>query len=373
MGNCFAKNTKSKYHDFPESIDLEHESMKLYTKYINLTDDEKLNIDKIEECKKILNYEYLVFSGGSMKGLAYCGALEILEQLKILKYIRGFAGSSAGAVVAILLAIGYTATETRNIIYNTDFDALLGVHSTFGHVEDMVKLSHNLGCSTGDEFEGFIENLIERKIGNKNFTFGDLHSVLGKDLVVTGTDINRELTIYFSHRNHPHMPLKEAARISMSIPIVFVPVEHNGDMFVDGGVLDNYPIHVFDGSFPGDLQAINNLIPINPKVLGFRLIADDQSETMEVVNYQKITGIKQYIFRLIDTMYTSNERRFMRPSFWKRSVSIHVPNIPIYQFRLSRKEKDRLIRNGRIYTQKYFKLAEDPFELDKDAAIIFGH
>jgi len=371
MGNCFIRGSGSKYHDFSEDIDLEYESMRLYTKYINLTDEEKLNIDKVAECKKILDYEYLVFSGGSMKGLAYCGALQILEQLKILKYIKGFAGSSAGAVISILLAVGYTAAETHNIIYNTDFDALLGVHSTFGHVEDMIKLSHNLGCSTGDDFEEFIESLIEKKTGNKNFTFGDLYNK-GKDLVVTGTDINRELTIYFSYRNHPHMPLKEAARISMSIPIVFIPVEHNGDFFVDGGVLDNYPIHVFDGSFPGDMQAVNNLIPINPKVLGFRLIADNESDTAEIVNYQNVTGIKQYIFRLIDTMYTSNERRFMRPSFWKRTISIHVPNIPIYKFKLSIKEKDRLVRNGRIYTQKYFKLAEDSFNINNNKGPLLG-
>ncbi len=54
-------------------------------------------------------FENLVFEGGGVKGLAFCGALEVLEEKDVMKNIKRLVGSSAGAITAGLLACGYTA------------------------------------------------------------------------------------------------------------------------------------------------------------------------------------------------------------------------------------------------------------------------
>ena len=64
----------------------------------------------------------------------------------------------------------------------------------------------------------------------------------GFDLIITGTNLNRMNTYYFSHITYPEMELRQAIRISASYPFVFVPVEFDGDLFIDGGVIDNYPL-----------------------------------------------------------------------------------------------------------------------------------
>jgi NTE family protein len=80
---------------------------------------------------------YLVFEGGGGKGFAYLGALQILEQLKILQYtqdqrllrpenggkIRGVGGASAGAITALLVSMGYSSTELQNFLEHADFDS----------------------------------------------------------------------------------------------------------------------------------------------------------------------------------------------------------------------------------------------------------
>lgn len=352
MGNC--SGTKSKYEDFQEPEDIEMKAIKMLTHYGRISDNEKNMIDKINEIKKDKDYENLVLSGGGIKTFAYCGSLQVLEELGILKKIKRYAGSSAGAIICTMLAIGYTAYEIRNIMYNTDFNSLLHLHSTFGIAEDALKISKNFGCDTGDSFESFIENLIKHKTGNSNYTFNDLYEKQKKELVITGTDINRELTIYFNYLNHPNMPLKEAVRISMSIPIIFMPVKHNNDYYVDGGMLDNYCIHVFDGEYAGDIQAKLNLIPINPKTLGIRIISDDQKANFELVKRSDVTDFKSYVIRLVDTLYSNNEREYMRPSYWKRTIEVKVPNIPLTQFYLDNKTKDLLQDNGRDAVVKYF-------------------
>ncbi len=57
------------------------------------------------------HFKNLVFEGGGVKGIAYVGALEVLEKEGILGSIERVAGTSAGAMVAVLVALGYTATE----------------------------------------------------------------------------------------------------------------------------------------------------------------------------------------------------------------------------------------------------------------------
>lgn len=65
--------------------------------------------------------KYLVLEGGGGKGFAYLGAVGILEELDILKQVVGFAGSSAGAITALLLSIGYTTKRLTDYMLDTDF------------------------------------------------------------------------------------------------------------------------------------------------------------------------------------------------------------------------------------------------------------
>ena len=356
MGSWFSK--KNEYKDFAESKDQDEENLYKLSHYTDLTFEEKKHIDQILRCKENRDYENLVFEGGGVKGIAYCGALEILVEYGILPKIKRFAGASAGAIMAAFLAIGYTPVEIKNIMYETDFGTFFK-SSDFGMVADIIKFfeSSKMGCSTGNKFESFVEKCIERKTGNPNYTFGDLYKDTGRTLVIVSTNLNREMTVYFSHLSHPHMAIKEAVR--MSIPVLFMPVHHKVlsgvDLYVDGGVLDNYPIHVFDGKYPGDPQASHNLTTPNPKTLGLKLLTKDETEDMNMIKRNKINNSKDFLLALIDTFYASTERRHMRPTYWKRTLPIHVINIPMTQFDVTDKEKVILFQNGIDGARENFK------------------
>ena len=354
MGNiccCRKKSQKA----LSESTEQETYNIMRLTQYGELTESEKKMLESIAKVKSCQDYENLVFEGGGVKGIAYCGALRRISEMGILQRIKRFAGSSAGAIFATFAALGYTATEISDVIYATNFEDFIknGIFP-FREVNSMINLTKEMGCNSGADFEEFIEKWIKNKTGNGNYTFLNLYNDRHKELVITGTDINREITMYFSHYTHPHMPIKEAVRISMSVPILFQPVIHNGDLFVDGGMFDNYPIHVFDGDFPGDPQAVNNLIPINPKTLGFKLLRNCDLPNLSITKREEVSGLKSYMVKLVEALYDSNERHYMRPSYWHRSVVINVPSIPLTQFYVSNGDKNKMMSNATSACDKFF-------------------
>lgn len=356
MGNCLCRKKKTPRRDHTEQQMEETYNIMQLTQYGELTPEEKQMLRSIQTVKSRRSYENLVFEGGGVKGIAFCGVIKILDEMGILPKIKRFAGSSAGSIIATFAALGFPSHEIMNVVGRMDFSKFVsnGIFP-FGEVQSMVNLTQDMGCNTGEAFNEFMEKWIHERTGNKNYTFLDLYHDLGKELVITGTDVNRELTIYFSHHSHPHMPIKDAVRISMSVPIMFQPVKHNGDLFVDGGLFDNYPIHVFDGAFPGDPQAVNNLIPINPKTLGFKLLRDCDLPNMGIAKREEVDGLKSFMIKLVEALYDSNERHYMRPSYWHRSVVIKVPNIPLTQFNVTSSTKKQMISSAESACEKYFK------------------
>jgi predicted acylesterase/phospholipase RssA len=170
----------------------------------------------ILDVKKCIDYENLIFEGAGTKGIAYCGALTILETLGILAKIKRYAGSSAGAIIATLLAVGYNTEEITKIIHDTEFKKF--VDDKTGIFRDVYCIMNYYGYCEGTYFLSYIQKLIGDKTGNGNMTFSDLLKYNSKVLVITGTNITHMNTIYFSHLKYPDMAIKDAVRISMSIP-----------------------------------------------------------------------------------------------------------------------------------------------------------
>ena len=140
----------------------------------------------------------------------------------------------------------------------------------------------------------------------------------------------------------------------MSIPYLFEPVQCGGDYLVDGGVLDNYPLHIFDGKFPGDPNARLNLCPPNPKVLGINIISNQETDNYHSNERKDISNIIDYSITFITTFLTENERRVMTPSYWHRTINLITPSYPLTHFTLTQNQKDYLIKLGSVFVQKFF-------------------
>jgi len=195
---------------------------------------------------------------------------------------------------------------------NFDFEAL--IDDKIGIIRDGINLIKDYGYTEGDYFLNEMGKLIEKKTNDSNYTFKQLFDQHGRTLVLVGCDLKKQNAVYFSHLYSPDLSIKQAVRISMSYPFVFEPVRYHDTLFIDGWFADIYPLHVFDGEYPGDPNAIKNLLTPNPKTLGLKLLTDNitiNKNTNELNIDTKIDNIIDFTTSIIDSFFSMSERKHM--------------------------------------------------------------
>ncbi|MEZ5047520.1 MAG: patatin-like phospholipase family protein [Chitinophagaceae bacterium] len=285
-------------------------------------------------------YENLVFEGAGIRGIAYCGVVKELEKRKITKDIVKVGGTSAGAITALMLAIGYSSSEMYDIISETKFQKFNDGQYLF--VGGLSRMKSKYGWYKGDKFTKWLENIIKAKTGNADITFRELKEQNHKELYITATCMNKQKLIVFSEASYPYMKIKDAVRISMSIPLYFEAVfidslgtiykkqnkKNSLDIVVDGGILGNFPIAIFDTLIKDNSEHIIR-IP-NSKTLGIRIDTDEQIrsdlENKTLVPYL-IKNLSNYIEAFYTVVLENLNRNDLMPEDWARSISVSSVSI----------------------------------------------
>ena len=187
----------------------------------------------------------LVLSGGGAKGMAHIGALKVIEEAGVrIDYIGG---TSMGAIIGGLYASGYTTAQLDSIFRNTDFDRIIQDNlprsaMTFYEKEASERYALTL------PFSKFKVSIPAAFSGGQNI-YNELVKVLYhvKDVrdfsqlpipffcIATDVETGEELLL-----NEGYLP--EAIMASGTLPSLFEPMEVDGRILIDGGVLNNYPV-----------------------------------------------------------------------------------------------------------------------------------
>lgn len=335
---------------------------------------------------EVMRVEYpfrnLIFEGGGVKGVAYVGALEVLEEKGILGQIQRIGGTSAGAINAVLLALGYTGKEILPILLDLKFKNFLD--DTWGIVTNIDRLRKDYGWYKGDYFLKWIGKRIEAKDEPAGVTFAQLRANGHRDLYLIGTNLNTGYSEVFSAERTPRMSVAKAARISMSIPLFFKAIRHrrSHDVYVDGGVLDNYPVKLFDRERyllpehlvrhvlrPDYYEKVNSLETFtespyvyNMQTLGFRLATEKEIDVFRhkvPPPHRKIDQLFEYSWALIKTLRNAQNNQHLHNDDWHRTVYIDTLDVKTTDFEINRSKKEKLIQQGRKGTEAYFEWYDD--------------
>ncbi|MCJ7677091.1 MAG: patatin-like phospholipase family protein [Anaerolineales bacterium] len=241
----------------------------------------------------------LVFEGGGAKGLAFVGALQAIERHG--HKARRVVGTSAGSIVAILVAAGYSAAECKAAINERlpDGSSRFGSFLQTPTIDESVELSNSLRFWLRTELDNplipniiepvvdkMIEGLVQRDLtkhvisllawggwyagdtlvayltekldaggrGLGSSTLREFHEKTGRDFSAVASDITDKTMLVLNHRTAPDCPTVWAVRMSMSCPLVWQEVVwkkewgpylgHDiiGHKVVDGGLSSNFPI-----------------------------------------------------------------------------------------------------------------------------------
>jgi NTE family protein len=294
----------------------------------------------------------LVLEGGGMKGIGLVGALTALDE-------KGFepqnvAGTSAGAIAAALVAAGYSVGELREILSTLDYEKFKDetVESHIPVVGKYLSAVLEKGMYKGEEFHQWIEALLAAKGVH---TFADLVDPEYADepdyryrLQVIATDITAHDLLRLPRDaarfgvEPDDLPVADAVRMSMSIPIFFEPwrwrsaddgEEH---LIVDGGVLSNFPVWIFDseGEPPWPTFGLM-LVEPDPK-------ADPGADQPATADTDFVTYLKD----LTSTMLEAHDRMYLQNDTFVRTIPIPTLGVRTTEFDLSPERADELFESG---------------------------
>lgn len=286
------------------------------------------------------NITNLAFKGGGVLGIAYAGALQVLQDQNILQQVKRVAGTSAGAITAALVSLKYTAEEIYSIVQATNFQS-------FEDGENPLRIATKYGLYEGDAFLAWMQQHITAKGLPATATFADLQSNGMLDLHVFSTDLNAKALKEFSFATTPTVIVAEAVRASMSIPLFFAGWQFSNSnpdnhIYVDGGMVYNFPITIFDNSGSP-----------NEQTLGLYLANLGPAPAPSNLGYDHLF---QYVKDLVDTMLDAQMIDFLNDEEEKsRTIVIDNLGISATDFGLTKDQQTALYNSGLQYATAFLK------------------
>jgi NTE family protein len=276
----------------------------------------------------------LVLEGGGVKGLGLVGA--VLHLMREGYTFPRVAGTSAGSIVAAFLAAGATAGRLADIMDRLEYSRVPDRAGLPGVGESLGLVRHS-GAHPGNYIHGFVRDELER-LGVR--TFADLRR---RTLVVTATDITRGQLLrlpwdYESLGLDPdEQPVADAVRASISIPLFFEPVQLADRTLVDGGVLSNFPIAMFDRPKPRWPTFGVKVIPDAPdaNALLFPGLSLPQPPPIRL------------LARVMTTAVLGHDQTYLeQPCVRRRAIQVDTSAVGVVEFGCGEDKRAALVANG---------------------------
>ncbi len=294
---------------------------------------------------KIYPYKSLVFKGGGVKGIAYVGALKALEEANIMTQVSRFAGTSAGAITAALAACRISSDALKSFLGTTNYNDFKDEGGVFNFLND---LANHFGPYEGDYFlDNWFKVFLKNQDIDPDITFQGVNDKFGTTLKVFSTDLNLQQIQVFSVKTTPDVKIAEAVRASMSIPMFFKAWQFpdgnpNDHIYVDGGVMYNYPIDTFDSVDLPDTTLGFVLTDLNPN-------ADKANDLTFGISHLEL-----YIKSVFESLMNSqdvmvNENKFEE----SRTIKIDDLGIAATDFGITPAQAQQLYDSGLKATQDF--------------------
>ena len=336
-------------------------------------------------------------------GFSFLGAVHALQYLNVVKFenINNFVGSSVGAIIVLLLYLGYSPF----FVFRTLFDVNFEDSDSLCSFEDILNFPKEKGLLDAHIISDIVATFLEYEHISKNVTFEELANIVKtktnklQKLYIAGLNISKGETETFSIDSTPNMCVLLALRISICIPILFRPVKFQNCYYIDGAYLQNSLFQQFfegnknkdcravliesytkmqtfgindyykkekkttkDGNlkFEGSKEVIMNAASPNTNNnihekdnSNTRKLQTDHLETTDIFNNEDLIGVIQMIEQLFNcnSIYSRTIQRQLVDNFSKNTNSIRF-SIPVentqnsLNFFLSREDRIKIFKSG---------------------------
>lgn len=178
-------------------------------------------------------FQKVCIGGGCIRGLCELGALHYFYNEGLLD-VHTFVGTSIGAAISLLLCVGYTPMDI--FIQASKIESWMDFE-----VMDFLNFKDDGGLFDIKNFIKHIETMVKRKL-HYIPTLKELYELTHKHLIIVTTNVTKRQSEYIDYQDFPNLSCIDAIQMSCSIPIIFKRFEYNDCYYVDGAMLDNFPI-----------------------------------------------------------------------------------------------------------------------------------
>jgi NTE family protein len=294
----------------------------------------------------------LVLEGGGVKGIGLVGAVETLGKHDYI--FQRVAGTSAGAIVGSLVAAGMPIDKLVTTMQHLDYAKFKDQSflAQFGAAGKTASVLLTKGIYKGDYFQTWLGDLLEG-LGVRTFADLKLTEDWAKELppeqryklVVVVSDISagRMLRLPWDYSKYGLDPDKqlvaEAVRGSMSIPFFYQPARLTGNYLVDGGLLSNFPIDLFDTT---------NKWP----TFGIKLSAKPQAGTVP----NPVHNVVDYSKAILATLINGHDQMHIDdPCTQRRTMFVDTGKIVATQFDITPAQQQTLYQSGQTAATEFLK------------------
>lgn len=195
--------------------------------------------------------EYLSIGGAGNRAPVFFGVLRAMQASRargrswqeFSRSLKGTSGSSAGALAALAICLCLDVDTVTSICMH-----LIDDMSNVFTKPDIGNLIDNYGIDSSAYLRSVISRVLRSAGLSEDVTFANMERLLRREFACTGTNLNTRKGETFSSRTTPHMKVVDAVAISMNVPVLFSPVLHEGDMYVDGSLTIRVPHAHFDSA-----------------------------------------------------------------------------------------------------------------------------
>lgn len=285
-------------------------------------------------------YDGLTLGGGAHKGIGQLGLLEYLFEKEVLKMekLKYFSGTSIGSLIVLLLILGFSPRELFLSIYK--IDNFLQIHDVKDKTIWTIFGNHgfmDIKCITREAKKLILEKM------EKVPTFFELADKTGKHLYIPAANLSKMEVSVFSPETTPFMSCLEAVELSCNLPFIFSMNTYRGEVFVDGGLGDNFPY-----------KYIENKVKRLFGVVCSRI--DDCSTMVSSENMQIFEYTRRCMLFPIQTIQGMRIKEAIRCSH--DVAHVELEGIPFFQLNPSKETKRNMFFQGYSQGELYNPIEE---------------
>ena len=189
-----------------------------------------------------MNIKNLVIAGGGGGGFSIYGALKYLftNNYIQLKNIETIDCVSVGSIIALLITLDIDFDILDNYLIKRPWEKVFELKAS-----NILNLWSQKGCFDLEQFNYSLVTLLKLKNLSENITLKEYYEYTNVELYIVTCDINNSLSkkVILSHKTHPDLQLIKAIYMSSTFPIIFKPLIENEKCFIDGGLVNNFPLN----------------------------------------------------------------------------------------------------------------------------------